>query len=102
MRLAERAERELRAVGCFEIVTPAQLGIVSFRYVAPGLSTDQEEAVNQRLVGEMLADGYAVLTSTVLRERTALRLCTINPRTTEEEIAETVRRLALLGERLRV
>ncbi len=99
LRLAERAEQELRAVGCFEIVTPAQLGIVSFRFVAPGLSPDQEEAVNQRLVGEMLADGYAVLTSTVLRGRTALRLCTINPRTTEDEIVETVRRLARLAER---
>jgi len=39
-----------------------------------------------------------VLTSTVLRGRTVLRLCTVNPRTTEEEIAETVRRLARLAE----
>jgi len=99
LRLAELAEQELRAAGCFEIVTPAQLGIVSFRHVSAGRSEEQVEEVNQRLVEAMLADGYAVLTSTVLRGRTVLRLCTINPRTTEEEIAETIRRLARLGER---
>ena len=102
MRLAEVAEQRLREAGCFEVVTPAQLGVVTFRYAPPGLAADQIEAVNQGLVTATLADGYAVLTSTVLRERTVLRLCTINPRTTEEEIAETVRRLAALGQKLRV
>jgi len=41
----------------------------------------------------MVAAGYAVLTSTVLRGRTVLRLCTINPRTGPEEIEQTVARL---------
>lgn len=101
LRLAEFAERLLREDGRFEVVTPAQLAIVSFRYAPPDLLAGRAELVNQRLVGAMLADGYAVLTSTVLRGRTVLRLCTINPRTTEAEIAETVRRLAVLGEKLR-
>jgi glutamate/tyrosine decarboxylase-like PLP-dependent enzyme len=101
LRLAELAERLLREDGRFEVVTPAQLAVVSFRYAPPGLPAEQAELVNQRLVGAMLEDGYAVLTSTVLRGRTVLRLCTINPRTTEEEIAETVRRLGSLGDGLR-
>jgi hypothetical protein len=42
----------------------------------------------------MAAGGYATVTSTVLRDRPALRLCTINPLTTESEIEETLRRLA--------
>jgi hypothetical protein len=41
----------------------------------------------------MMEDGYALLTSTALRGAVALRLCTINPRTTEEDIVETVKRL---------
>ncbi|MBM3744329.1 MAG: aminotransferase class I/II-fold pyridoxal phosphate-dependent enzyme [Acidobacteria bacterium] len=100
LRLAEVAERRLRESGCFEVVTPAQLGVVSFRYAPPDLAAEEAEAINQRLVGAMLADGYAVVTSTLLRGRTVLRLCTINPRTTDQEIAETVRRLARLGENL--
>jgi hypothetical protein len=42
----------------------------------------------------MAVDGYAALTSTVLRARPALRLCTINPLTTESDVAETLRRVA--------
>jgi glutamate/tyrosine decarboxylase-like PLP-dependent enzyme len=70
---------------------------VSFRYAGSGGSAEEVEQINQRLVGAMIADGYAVLTSTVLRGQTVLRLCTINPRTTEEEIDETIRRIARLG-----
>ena len=40
-----------------------------------------------------MADGFAFLSSTVLRGRTVLRLCTINPRTTEEEIIQTIERI---------
>ena len=40
-----------------------------------------------------MADGFAMLTSTILRGRTVLRLCTINPRTTADDIRETIARL---------
>ncbi len=91
--LAEAAERRLRSNPAWEIVSPAQLAIVAFRYAPPGLTAEQQEAVNQRLVRDMLADGFAVLSSTTLRGRTALRLCAINPRTTDADIAETIARL---------
>jgi len=38
--------------------------------------------------------GFACVTSTSLQGQSALRLCTINPLTTEADIAETLRRLA--------
>jgi hypothetical protein len=41
----------------------------------------------------MLRDGFAFLTSTTLKGKTALRLCTINPRTTEADIVQTINRL---------
>lgn len=85
-RLAEAAERRLCDSGLWEIVTPAQMGIVSFRWRGG-------EVVTQQLVAALAAGGYALLTSTVLSGRTALRFCTINPRTTEAEIVETVARL---------
>jgi hypothetical protein len=58
-----------------------------------------DDALNQRLAAAMKADGYAMISTTTLRERTALRLCTINPRTTEAEIAETIVRLERLATR---
>jgi hypothetical protein len=38
-------------------------------------------------------DGYAAPSTTVVGGRVVLRLCTINPRTTFEEIEETIRRM---------
>jgi hypothetical protein len=52
------------------------------------------------MVEAMLKDGYALATSTVLAGRPVLRLCTINPRTTDGEIVETVRWMTEIGNRL--
>lgn len=92
-RLAGLAEGKLRQAGCWEIMSPAQMAIVAFRYRTPGRTPEELEKINRRVVGKMISDGYAMLSSTVLRGQTALRLCTINPRTSDDEIAETVRRL---------
>ena len=82
--LAEFAEAKLRRMPGWEVVTPAQMGIVSFR------RRDADEAFYHRLHDAMLGDGFALATSTVLNGRTVLRLCTINPRTTEEDIEQTL------------
>ena len=50
-----------------------------------------------RLVQTILQDGFALITSTVLRGRTVLRTCSINPRTTESDIEETLRRMDRLA-----
>jgi glutamate/tyrosine decarboxylase-like PLP-dependent enzyme len=93
IHLAERAERILRASARWEVVTPAQLGIVTFRYVDAGQSAEEIDHVNERMVERMMDDGFAFLTSTVLRGQVVLRLCTINPRTTDHDVEETIRRL---------
>jgi aromatic-L-amino-acid decarboxylase len=98
--LAEYAETLLRASDCWEAVTPAQMGIITLRYTRDGLTNSQVDALNAGLVDAMIADGYAMLRSTVLRGRSVLRLSTINPRTTEADLRETLRRLehfAIIG-----
>ena len=49
------------------------------------------------MVDAITASGYATLTSTVIGGRNALRLCTLNPLTTEADISETLARLAAIG-----
>jgi aromatic-L-amino-acid/L-tryptophan decarboxylase len=85
---AERAQVLLEADSGWEIVTPAQLGIVTF--TRPGWSAEEHAA----RVAAVSASGYATLTSTFLRGHPVLRLCTINPRTTEHDIATTLALLA--------
>jgi aromatic-L-amino-acid decarboxylase len=102
IHLAEVAEREILTLSDWEVATHAQLGIVTFRYAPEGLADTEIDALNQAIVDAGIADGVALVTSTVIRGRNVLRLCTINPRTTEEDITETLRHLnafasALLG-----
>jgi glutamate/tyrosine decarboxylase-like PLP-dependent enzyme len=98
--LAEIAEAVLREADCWEVMTPAQMGIVSFRYVAPGWTDERLDEIQGRIVDGLRAEGFAIVTSTVLRGRTALRLCTINPRTTDEDIRATILHMARIGEGL--
>jgi glutamate/tyrosine decarboxylase-like PLP-dependent enzyme len=85
---AEHVESLLEADDGWEIVTPAQLGIVTFARV--GASDEQ----HVRAAAELTEDGFAAVSTTTLRGRAVLRLCTINPRTTEADLDETLTRLA--------
>lgn len=94
---AELAEALLRAAGCWEIVTPAQMAIVTFRFKP----TDGDEALANRvthdLVGRLLEDGYAFASGTQLRDKTVMRLCANNPRTTPEDLKRTVELMSQLA-----
>jgi aromatic-L-amino-acid decarboxylase len=100
LALAELAEEALRRSSAWEIVTPAQLAVVTFRCALPGLSEAEADARHARIVEAMTEEGFAVVTSTVLSGRPVLRLCTINPRTSDEDIEETIRRLTETARRL--
>jgi glutamate/tyrosine decarboxylase-like PLP-dependent enzyme len=99
--LAELAEQALRQSSCWEIVSPAQLGIVAFRFVSEGMSDDAINTLNLRLIEKCLQDGFALVSSTILNGRTVLRLCIINPRTTDEDVIDTIQRLEQYGQTFR-
>jgi aromatic-L-amino-acid decarboxylase len=88
--LAEHAESLLRARPGWEVVAPAQLAVVCFR-------RDGDDAEQTRIAGAMVDDGFAVPSTTELAGRVALRLCTINPRTTFEDIERTIARMEACG-----
>ena len=97
--LAEYAEKQLRARSNWEITSSAQMAVVTFRYVPQGQTDGAAErarridALNRAIAARMQERGFALVLTTELRGQTALRLCTINPRTTEEDIAKTVEAL---------
>jgi glutamate/tyrosine decarboxylase-like PLP-dependent enzyme len=100
IELAEFAEELLRQSPRWQVLTPAQLGIITFRYIADVPLHPDPNALNQQLIEAMFQDGFAFITSTTLRGQTALRLCTINPRTTQADIRETIQRLERFGKAL--
>ena len=91
MALAEHAEALLRERPGWEVVSPAQLAIVCFR-------RDGDDELQTRIADAMVADGYAAPSTTEVGGRVALRLCTINPRTTDEDVERTIERMEALSE----
>ena len=89
--LAEHAEAQLRVRDGWEVVTPASLGVVTF------VRADLDDDGHTRLSAATVEDGYAAPSTTVVEGRVVLRLCTINPRTTFEEIDATIARMEALG-----
>jgi glutamate/tyrosine decarboxylase-like PLP-dependent enzyme len=88
--LAEHAEALLRERPGWEVVSPAQLAIVCFR-------RDGDDALQTRLSDAMVADGWAAPSTTEVGGRVVLRMCTINPRTTFNDVEETIWRLDALS-----
>ena len=86
--LAEYAGRVIEAHPRLEIVTPAQLGIITFA------GHDCTDTDHKQAIAALNANGYAAASSTVLRGRAVLRLCIINPRTTTDDLDRTINQLA--------
>jgi glutamate/tyrosine decarboxylase-like PLP-dependent enzyme len=89
--LAEHAQRVVEADPRLEVVTPAQIGIITFA------SPSHSDADHVRAAAAVTQDGFAAVSPTVLHGRTVFRLCTINPRTTTDDLDRTI---ALLVEGL--
>jgi aromatic-L-amino-acid decarboxylase len=98
--LAEFAQEVIESMAGWEVVTPAQMAILTFRYAPPDRGESELDQINRELVEGMIAEGFAMLSSTRLRGRRALRMCTINPRTSEGDIRDTLGLLSELAARL--
>jgi aromatic-L-amino-acid/L-tryptophan decarboxylase len=75
----------------FELMAPAPLSIVCFRYRAG------DDEFNKRLMVEVQRDGDSYLSNATINGRFALRACIVNFRTTAadvERLLETIRRVA--------
>jgi len=86
---AEYAERLFAAHHDFEILSPAQFGVVCFR-ARPSDITDGAalDAINERINSRVNATGRFLISSTKLRGQFSLRLCTHVHRMTDADIDE--------------
>ena len=97
--LAEQVEELLRERAHWEVVTPAQMGIINFRYLRAGLTEDELNTLNRQMIEQLVAGGLAMLSSTVLRGKSVIRMCTINPRTARADLEQTIRGLEEIAAR---
>jgi len=87
--LAEHAERVVAGDREWEVATPAQLGIVTFA------KRGEDDDAHASRAAALADSGYGVVTSTKVLGRPALRLCTINPRTTALDVSSVLQRLGV-------
>ncbi len=84
--LAEMAQAAVLRREQFELVTPAQLGVLTFRFRPRDTPAGALDRLNQALVEAVISAGYAMISTTRLSGQIVLRLCLINPRTNPEDI----------------
>ncbi len=98
---AEIAAQFLAQNPRWQVVAGPQMGVINFRYVPEReMSPEAVDALQQAIVNEIVASGWAMIATTILKGKKVIRLVLINPRTTTDDIRETIDRLAASGERL--
>ena len=92
IKLAESVEDLLRKSSNWEIISPATLAVINFRYNPIGnkLSENELDELNQYISEKVVESREALLVTTILNGQTVLRMCLINPRTTLDDVMETI------------
>ncbi|KAM0439175.1 hypothetical protein ACHAQK_006280 [Fusarium lateritium] len=91
--LAEISEEEVQKLSNWEITSPASMAIVTFRY-APGGKTEEElDELNGGISRYLMENDIAGILTTKLGGRIVLRICSISPVLSAEEMVEIVMQL---------
>jgi aromatic-L-amino-acid decarboxylase len=83
-----------------ELLAPAPLNIVCFRYRLPGLSVEELNLLNQELLVHLHESGIAAPSYTTLNGNYALRVANTNQRTRRDDFDLLVATLLRLGHEL--
>jgi aromatic-L-amino-acid decarboxylase len=94
LELAEFAEALIRRHAGLTLMAPATLGIVCFRREWPGCDEAETERRGLALADELERSGMALVSATRLAGRHAIRLCILNPTSSEEHVRLVVEHFA--------
>jgi aromatic-L-amino-acid/L-tryptophan decarboxylase len=92
--LAEYAEGLIRDCPELTVMAPATLGIVCFRREWPGCDEAETERRGTALADELERGGTALVSTTRLAGRHAVRLCILNPTTTAGHVRQVIEHFA--------
>jgi glutamate/tyrosine decarboxylase-like PLP-dependent enzyme len=94
LELAEYAEALIRGHDGLTLMAPATLGIVCFRREWPGCDEAETERRGAALAEALERGGTALVSTTRLAGRHAVRLCILNPTTSEQDVRRVVEHFA--------
>ena len=92
--LTENVEKIIRESSNWEIVSPATLAVINFRYnpLNKNFTEKQLDALNQEISKQIIDSKEALLVTTILNKQVVLRMCLINPRTTINDVKTTLKK----------
>ncbi|RSC93176.1 pyridoxal phosphate-dependent decarboxylase family protein [Tenacibaculum singaporense] len=102
IQLADDVEKMLRKSRNWEIISPATLAVINFRYNPIGLNLSEKEIdeLNQKISQKIMESREAFLVTTILNKQVVLRMCLINPKTTMDDVKETLELCHQFGEEI--
>jgi glutamate/tyrosine decarboxylase-like PLP-dependent enzyme len=94
LELAEFAQALVRSHAGLTLMAPATLGIVCFRREWPGTDEAETERRGTALIDALESTGTALVSSTRLAGRHAVRLCILNPTSSEGDVRRVIEHFA--------
>jgi aromatic-L-amino-acid decarboxylase len=101
-RLARLLEARVRTMPDFELLAPASLSVVNFRYRPAGRRLDAAaiDALNERISKAVSESGEAHLPTTRVCGKTSLRACFLHYENDESDVEHLVQLISRLGSSL--
>ncbi len=86
MTQAQYLAAQVQQTECLELMAPATMNIVCFRFKWPNAPADALQAVNKEILMHLQEKGIATVSATVLEGRYALRAAICNHRTRQSDL----------------
>jgi glutamate/tyrosine decarboxylase-like PLP-dependent enzyme len=95
--LVANAQRRIESDARLELVSPASLGVLTFRRRGlPGETAEETDGRNEAIVSALADAGDVLLTSTTIDGRYAIRLCVLNHTSGPDDIAHALDRVSAI------
>ena len=98
IEMAEYAEQEIRQLPNWEILSPASLAIVTFRFAPAGRNKDELDNLNQGISHHLLAENITAMLTTKVGGKVVLRICSISPHLSREWMKGVIEKMNLIAE----
>jgi glutamate/tyrosine decarboxylase-like PLP-dependent enzyme len=97
VRQAQALAARVRAHPSLELLAPAPLNVVCFRFVAGGMDDAALDGVNEEILLRLQERGLAVPSGTRLGERYAIRVANVNHRSRLSDFDDLIDNVVTLG-----
>ncbi|KIX94354.1 uncharacterized protein Z520_10064 [Fonsecaea multimorphosa CBS 102226] len=91
--LAETAQATLERLEHWQVLSPAQMGIICFRYQPPGLDEFALENLNKEISRIAIENNVAAALTTRLSGKLVIRICSMHPDLKNDEMMQIIKSL---------